>query len=98
MYPCQALKLRTQDRSKQQQYKLLPLLTCCAVQITCHPLLWRAPAMQKGAPAIFTFGPARPALAFLQHHCVLGQGLLPTAAVLEMAVAAGKVSLIIWVA
>ena len=35
----------------------------------------------------------QPALAFLQRHRVLGQGLLPTSALLEMAVAAGKVSI-----
>ena len=34
----------------------------------------------------------RPALAYLGDHRVAGQGVLPTAALLEMAAAAGKVS------
>ena len=74
---------------------------CCAetsvppgsrVQITCHPLLWRAAPAPRGAPTVFQAALDRPALAFLGDHRVAGHGVLPTIALLEMGAAAGKVS------
>ena len=65
-------------------------LTSCS-QTTCHPLLWSAPHVSRGAPTAFEFSPARPALAFLGDHRVAAQSILPTAALLEMAAAAAKV-------
>ena len=66
---------------------------CACVQVTSHPLLWTVLKLASMIGVVCTQAQLRrPALAFLRDHSVQGKIILPGAAMLEMAMAFGKVA------
>ena len=67
---------------------------CACMQVTSHPLLWTALKFASVIGVVVAQAQLRrPALAFLRDHSVQGRIILPAAAMLEMAMAFGKVVL-----
>ena len=65
-----------------------------AVQATSHPLLWNLLKTAGMAGTVAAQAQLkRPALGFLRDHSVRGRTILPGAAMFEMAMAFGKVTL-----
>ena len=66
---------------------------CLCIQVTSHPLLWTVLKFASMIGIVVAQAQLkRPALAFLRDHSVLGRIILPGAAMLEMAMAFGKVA------
>ena len=67
---------------------------CACMQVTSHPLLWTVLKFASMIGVVVAQAQLRrPALAFLRDHSIQGRIVLPAAAMLEMAMAFGKVAL-----
>ena len=71
---------------------------CACMQVTSHPLLWTVLKFASMIGVVVAQAQLRrPALAFLRDHSVQGRPILPAAAMLEMAMAFGKVAFSVYI-
>ena len=71
---------------------------CACMQVTSHPLLWTVLKFASMIGVVVAQAQLkRPALAFLRDHSVQGRIILPAAAMLEMAMAFGKVAFSVYI-